>query len=120
MESGVDFVVADNPHANKLARGVCGARARADQSEDQRRSRGKTSQIELGGFWFEVNHHATSTHDACISQNQPIHFRPEETIQCFLRLTDHGLVLIKGRIEYHRYARQLAEAFDQLVISRIG
>ena len=30
------------------------------------------------------------------------------------------LVLIEGSIEYHRYARQIAEAFDQLVISRIG
>src|SRR5262249_33169294 len=32
----------------------------------------------------------------------------------------HGLVLIKGRVKYRRYARQIAEASDQLVISWIG
>jgi len=69
---------------------------------------------------FEVDRHATSTCNDYIAQNQFIHFRPEETIQCFLRLADHGLVLIKGSVEYHRYARQIAEAFDQLVISWIG
>src|SRR5215469_16848967 len=68
----------------------------------------------------EVDRHATSTCNDYIAQNQFIHFCPEKTIQCFLRLADHRLVLIKGRVEYHRYARQIAEAFDQLVISWIG
>ena len=69
---------------------------------------------------FEVGRRATSTRNDYITQNQFIHFRPEEIIQCFLRFADHGLVLIEGSVEYHRYARQIAEAFDQPVIPWIG
>jgi hypothetical protein len=87
----------------------------------QRKS-SRTSRIESGGFCrgIEVDCRATATRNDYISQNQSIHFRSEETIQCFLWLADHGLVLIKGRVEYHRYARQIAKDFNQSVISRIG
>src|ERR1700730_17953380 len=62
----------------------------------------------------------TSPRNDYVSQDQSIHFCPEETIQGFLRLADHGLILIERCVEYHRYARENAKVFDQPVISWVG
>jgi hypothetical protein len=62
----------------------------------------------------------TSPRNDYISQNQSIHFCPEETIQGFLWLADYGLILIERCVEYHGYASENAKAFDQAVISRVG
>jgi hypothetical protein len=85
----------------------------------------RTSPIESGVRQFiswrpRTLRETTSARNDYISQDQSIHFCPEETIQGFLRLADHGLILIERCVEYHRYARENAKVFDQLVISWVG
>jgi hypothetical protein len=82
-----------------------------------------TSPIESDQFISlrpKIFRETTSPRNDYISQDQSIHFCPEETIQGFLRLADHGLILIERCVEYHRYARENAKVFDQPVISWVG
>ena len=83
----------------------------------------RTSPIESDQFISlrpQTFRETTSPRNDYISQDQSIHFCPEETIQGFLRLADHGLILIERCVEDHRYARENAKVFDQPVISWVG
>ena len=53
------------------------------------------------------------------AQSEHIHLCPQKAIERFLGITDDRLVFIKGGVEHHRYAGQLAENFNQAVITRI-
>jgi len=55
-----------------------------------------------------------------ISYNQHVHLCPQEAIQCFLSLADHGFVLVERCVEHHWYACEGAKALNEPVISWIG
>ena len=55
-----------------------------------------------------------------VAEHQHIHFRAEKTIERFLGAANDWLVLVEGRVEHERDARQFVEHSYELMIERVG
>src|SRR4051812_30704223 len=55
-----------------------------------------------------------------VAYYQQIHLCSEKAIKCLLRFANNWLVLVKGGVQYHRYAGQIAKSGYKCVIARVG
>src|ERR1700736_6896549 len=55
-----------------------------------------------------------------VCQDEQIHLRPEEAVESFFGKADDGFVFVERSVEHKRDAGQVAELFDQSMITRIG
>jgi hypothetical protein len=64
-------------------------------------------------------HRLLSDEDSA-TENQNVHFGPQEAVKCFRGFADDGFILVERGIEDHWNARHLAKRFYQRVKRSVG